>query len=287
MPANEFRIEFLVSDILALPKTGGALTTKSMVCGRPIDIFVSCGYWHQLNFTEQEISQNKVNILNHFAELIPSEGKMCGLITVQNGIATEFPGLQKPCEFINELLPEKTLLIGFHNPTVGLTGDLSRLAQELNNIEDTPTVIRTRQFFSAIISGISKVNSQVLWKHIAHSEGGLVGRRSIEGMTPEEKALLRQHLIYLGLGPAMAMPKSYALSTRDVYSVEDKVTKRYSAHLVNDKNYNVVFVPCTSASNELFLGADHGILGTTYKTEITNDFKKGRDKHGFYKGNTR
>ena len=131
---------------------------------------------------------------------MPKDGMIIGLITGQNGMQTSFKEFKSMSKSIVDKVPESALYVGLHNPCSWLGGDLFRVMKESNG-KETPTVARTRQFMEAIVGQLHDINPKLLWMHISHSEGGLIAHNAIDKMNPDKKALLKEHLISLSLGP--------------------------------------------------------------------------------------
>jgi hypothetical protein len=263
------------------------LPCKGFVSDVPVDWVVSCGHWHKLQFTPHEWITNKVNIVDHFHELVPTEGSTIGLITTQNGIRTTQSDLVQNVRSVANMVPEGTLTIGMYNPTRGLINDCKRTIKERGG-KDTPTVVNTRQFMVAISETLHKINPDLLWLHIAHSEGGVIGRNAIKGMTEDQKDLLKNQLYVLGLGPAKPVPLEYGRGVTNVYSKQDFITGWFALKYKNDPKYDVKFVRCRSKFSERTgYFADHAFLGGTYQRAQQDEIDDLRIQHGFYNGKTR
>ena len=267
--------------------TSGILPCKGFLADVPVDWVVSCGHWHKLQFTPQERETGTVNIVEHFHELVPKEGRMIGLITMQNGICTSKEDLGRNIQSVTSMIPEGTLTVGMYNPTQGMMNDCKRVFRERQG-KDTPIVVRTRQMMVAISETLKKINPDLLWLHVAHSEGGLIGNNAIEGMTEDQRGLIQQQLYYLGIGPAKPAPLDYGYRVTNIYSKQDFITGWFALKYANDPKYDVQFVPCKSAwSDRTGYFADHGYLGGTYQQSQDLYLGRLRKKEGFYNGKTR
>ena len=138
-----------------------------------------------------------MNIVDHFRELVPTEGSTIGLITTQNGICTTQKDLIQNVQSIINMVPEGTLTFGMYNPTQGIFSDCKRTFKERGG-KDTPAVVSTRQYMVAISETLHKINPDLLWLHMGHSEGGVIGGNAIKGMTEEQRSLLQNQLYFLG-----------------------------------------------------------------------------------------
>lgn len=300
----------LVIPTLFFPKTNVPFHIRCFEQGVWVDYLVSCGFWHQLQFSTDEINSGKVNIMNHFSELISTKSQSIDLVTFTNGIHVSFDEFTDSCHTVIDQLPG-TLFIGRHNQSEGVFKDISRACKEISGME-TPKICGARQFMTACAEQIHKLNPSTLsnigslWLHIAHSEGGAIGRRAIEGMTPEQKSLIQQHLISLGIGPAMPTPKNYAFEAVNIYSTQDFVTGGFGAPHIpaaivagvvgcesaksfwGNKDCDIRFVSCRSTWGERsFYIADHAFLGGTYQGEMKKWIGEYNKKFGFYNGKTR
>ena len=289
LPQEMLRMEVPLHRIItaSIMPTSTILPCRGFVSNVSGEWTVSCGHWYKLQFTPQEREIGVVNIVDHFHQLFPKEGSTIGLITMTNGICTTKEDVGENVQSIANMVPEGTLIIGMHNPTQGLIQDCKRTFQERRGI-DTPTVVRTRQFMVAISEAIHKINPDLLWLHISHSEGGVVSGNAIKGMTDEQKGHLKQQLYYLGLGPADPLALEYGRGVTNIYSNQDFITGAFALKYRNDPKYDVRFVKCRSAFSErTAYVADHAFLGGTYKKAAKNEIDDLRAKHGLYNDKTR
>ncbi len=168
---------------------------------------------------------------------------------------------------ITSMIPEGTFTIGMYNPTQGLFKDGKRTFRERRG-KDTPTVVNTRQFMVAISETLHKINPELLWLHIGHSEGGVIGRNAIKGMTTDQRNRLKNQLYYLGVASAKPIPLDYGRGVKNIYSNQDFITGWFALKYKNDPKYDVKFVPCRSTwSERTGYFADHAFLGGTYQGE--------------------
>ena len=156
------------------------------------DFVICCGHWHQLQFTPEEIKMDKVDIMNHLHELTPNEGRQVGLVTVGNGIKTSLKECFEMSKEVGNTVGS-TLLIALYNPTEGFIKDVKRTYKERAKVE-TPTVSLARQFMTTTADKLYKINPQVLWLCIPHSENGVITKRAIEGMTEGQQQILQEIL---------------------------------------------------------------------------------------------
>jgi RHS repeat-associated protein len=287
-PEGIMRIEIPVYHIMGASVIPASvnLPCKGFISGVPVDWVVSSGHWNKLQFSPQEKQIGMVNIVEHFHELVPKESNIIGLITTQNGICTSKKDMNQNVQALSNMIPEGTLIIGAYNPSKGLISDLKRTFQERSG-KETPIVVRTRQFMVAISETIHKLNPDLLWLHIAHSEGGVISRNAIKGMTDEQKEQLKHKLYLLGVGPAKPIPLEFGRGVTNVYSKQDFITGGFALKYRNDPKYDVRFVPCRSSFSErTAYFADHAYLGGTYQQEQSDYIRELRKTWGFYDGKT-
>ena len=84
-PFGQIQIKVPVPLIPRLPGFN-ALLGKGSINGIEVDFVLCCGYWHQLQFTPEEMKLDKVDIMNHLHEMTSNEGTCFSLVTVGNGI---------------------------------------------------------------------------------------------------------------------------------------------------------------------------------------------------------
>lgn len=271
----------------AVIPASGIAHCKGSISGVPVDWVVYSGHWDKLKFSPQEKETGKVNLLDHLDQLIPKEGNSVGLITMQNGICTSKKDLKKNIASIANMVPEGALTIGIYNPTKGIYRDIRRTFKEQDG-KDTPIVVRTRQIMVAISELIHKINPNLLWLHIPHSEGGVICHNSIQGMTDDQRARLKNQLLIFALGPAKPIPNEYGKDVVNIYSKQDFITGWFASKYKNSQEYNVKMVSCSSGFfQRTAFSADHAYLGGTYKKARLKYFRKIRQNEGFYDANTR
>lgn len=290
MNENLFNGAWLEINIARMQKTflhsdpNAMLKCQLFVGETKVNCIVSCGLLRELKFTPEERLAGKFNLFDHFPELETSIGAMIGINTLQNGINTSFEELKEMGRSLTSKIPEGTLFIGLYNRDEGFFRNLFRTFLERCGIE-TPIVCATRQFMVTVAESLHKVNPELKWMDFAHSESGIIKRVAIEGMTPEQQQLMKQHLIYFGIGPAKPMPDRYAFKAYNVYSESDHVTKRFAERYLDSNRYHIDILPCISKWNEkTALFADHGYMASTYQQAIDDQIKLGRVNYGFYSG---
>ncbi len=240
-----------------------------------------------LHYPPEELKAGKINIFDHLSEILPKEGAAIGIFTMQNGIMTSSKEFHRMCTETASKLPEQPFLMGIYNPSKGFIIDVGRTLLEKVGF-DTAIVRQTRQIISAISEILPNINPEMLWAHICHSEGGIIGKRAFKGLDHDERSRLRKHLITIGIAPAAPISRKYTLDAVNVYSEKDHVTKGFASSYVNDPNYDIRFVPCITPPNERgFFSGDHAFSGDTYQSEIMMQMNEMRKNYGVYDAKTR
>ncbi|MBF8262782.1 MAG: hypothetical protein HW387_447 [Parachlamydiales bacterium] len=288
-----FRIDLPIASLPPLSSEPTVVQCKGVIGDAKVDWVVSCGFWQKLQFSPEELQAGMINLIDHLADLTPASERAFGLLTYQNGIKTTFTHFNASCQSIADKVPEGTLLLGLHNKTKGFAKDLLRLLDELNS-KETPIVIQTRQFMGAMVECLHKINPEFLWGHIIHSEGGAIAKRAIEGMTLEQKGLLREHLFLFSLGSVLPIPENYANHAMNIYSRQDFFWM--TSYLFGMGGYgvmqsflgnhcNVQIIPCSSNWSEKVLYLfDHAFLGGTYGMALDDEIKQWRERYHLYDG---
>lgn len=274
-------IEIGIPEIQSLVK-GGLADCVARIDGVTVDLVVACGHVHLLEFTPEETNRGKINILDHFAELVPKEGAIIGIGILQNGINVKRGEFREMNTSFVEQIKEGTLTFGIYNPSQGLLLDLFRVLKEFLGFE-TPIVDRTRQLMNAFNSALSKMESEALIGYCCHSEAGLIVRNSIEGMTDAQRRGMRNRLVTRALGPASPLSKEHALDAVNYYSEKDRVTKRFGMRYLDNPSYDIRIVEClTLPEDREFIAGDHGFMKETYQDVLYNSLQELRSKYGFY-----
>lgn len=169
--------------------------------------------------------------------------------------------LEETIEFNNDIIPEGTLFIGMDVSAEDESQESIKSRQEIFG-KDTPAVFITRRFMVQIVESLHKVNPEQLWMDLAQDEAGITKRLAIEGMSPSEQLLMKQHLCYYGIGCAEQMPLKYAFKTYNMFSKLDPLPKKSS------KKH-----------------AGRGNKASIHQRALAQLTEKTREKFGFYDGN--
>jgi RHS repeat-associated protein len=282
-PVIEMRLHSIQQ---AMHAQGAQVQAIAIANGSCIDWYVSCGFWHQMQFSAEELATGKVNLLDHFAEIMPKEGGCIGIVTNQPGVGSGREGLKIMHKSIMDKVPEQTLCIGIQTPSVFALWDGIRALLERWGVA-TPTVRHTSSMLGAIADTIHKINPEMGWVDVRHSEGGVIGRRAIERLPKEQRDILKKQLFNISMAPAKNMPTEYGLEAYNLFSEKDGITGLW-ANEQDGLTYNVEFLECISPRSErIFWFADHGMMGSTLQKGAERKIEKIRDFRRFYDGNIR
>ncbi len=264
------------------PNMHGMLHCKMSCNGVKTDCFIFSKTWHQFQFAPEEVTTGQLKIIDHLKDFLPKEGRTIGISMLMNGINTSREELIEMGQSLYSKIPENHLLFAIYNPSQGVPGDLLRAHLQHAWKKETSIIRLTRQFMIAVIDSLHKINPELLLMSTTHSNGGLVQLRAAQGMTPDQKSLLRQHLIYRGLGPQKTFPERYAYDSMNIWSKKDHVTGRFRESSRNP-NYNVQLIPCLSSWREKTLYiADHAFMSPTYENAVKDNVLDLKYKYGFY-----
>jgi len=118
------------------------------------------------------------------------------------------------------------------NP-VGIIGDLCRLTNEWRS--NLPSALLLRQAFMTFVELLSGLRPNVLWTHIAHSEGVLITKECLTdkkvGVSARLKEKFEHHLIVLAYGGVTPVPDGYSHKVVNIYSNSDITFYRIFKHL--------------------------------------------------------
>jgi len=118
---------------------------------------------------------------------------------------------------------------------------------------------------------------------IAHSEGGLITRRAIEGMTEEQQQQMRDNYFVCALGSVKPIPKGYGKRVENVYSRQDFASLPFAIPHMVQSGCEAKFVSCQSSWQQKNMGCiDHAALGATYQKALEKTIKDFRRDYSFY-----
>lgn len=262
--------------------------------------------WAKMQYTPEELKVNRINVMDHLSEITPKNTGAIGILSFSNGINVSPKEYNSYSRFLHEAVPELSngmLYFGFYNPSKGFCRDFWRLTREHHSTKDTSNIKLLRQYIVAVSDRVNKINPSLLWLHISHSEAGLVTRRVIEGMTPDQQSWMKQHFISLSLGSVAPMPSSYVKDRTDIISSGDHAAKSYQ--LGYQKKWysgcggviqlcaDYPSIQTVPAQVPLFgkgrVGrlVDHNFLSPTYRSGAIDEIKDNRRIYGFYSNQSR
>ncbi|GAB5411090.1 MAG: hypothetical protein ChlgKO_02040 [Chlamydiales bacterium] len=205
-----------------------------------VECFVACSETHLENLPSD---QKEVDIIKHLRDLLPAKkSSKIKLVTCQNGIQNSFSSpnkdgdFEKMCLSITEKIKkEAPLFIGLYNRTsgkgYGFINDLQRLMNEWTL--NPSSVISLRQLFASVIDKLSNTNH--LWLHIAHSEGGLLTQNCLthprKGLFSQHKNLLKKHLLTLVFGGVSPVSDEACKEQANIYSTQDIALRLNGTHI--------------------------------------------------------
>ncbi|MBS0629926.1 MAG: RHS repeat protein [Verrucomicrobia bacterium] len=251
------------------------------VNGIQIDWLISSNVLHKIKVSPEEIKAGKINILKHFHELFPNEGQYIAMTLFQNGVNTVIAEQPEMAQSIMDKIGnEDHVFIGMHIETQGIFRDLSRASKERKS-EETPTTALMRQALVAIIDQMHNINPQLILLYIAHSRAGATYNSTFNGMTPEQKNLLRQHIYFIGVAPASPISINQAKIAYNFYSTGDHITGRFGKKALAGPNrfdYSIKFINKSSGN----ILKEHAFLGDTCQYELKNQLKIAGGDYQFY-----
>lgn len=284
-------IEMSVPEISKNHDKYGCIKCKGSLGKYSADWAIASGDFSRLS-SSLKGEEGNVNILEHISKLIPSSGEMVGLITYQNGIQNsydefvdmgqsilkQFGKNMNTSHLIN--FREYPLCIGLYNPMSTLLFDTSRVSDHLQD-KETPTVYRTRLMLGTLLNLLEKINPNLHWLHIVHSEAGAITYRAIKNMTTEQQESLSPRMLIGGYGPAMPIPAAFAKKVWNVYSDKDTTTG-HMGRKYNQLKYNIEFLPSEMEGSFILPPGDHAFQGDTYRKALIKHLDWIRGKYGFY-----
>jgi len=185
------------------------------------DCFVAYGHWDKFG----EIQGETIDIIEHLDKFLPKNRRCISLVTFQNGIQNSIKDFEKMAEaIISQFKNEKLLCIGLYNKSMGIIYDLKRLLNE--RAFNAESLLFMRQMLATFADLLPRINPNLLWTHVAHSEGGLILNYCLttpkQCLSPRQRDFIRRHLItlvYGGVSPvldAVVYEKIATYSSKDI-----------------------------------------------------------------------
>ena len=272
----DVKLEVPIHLISKIPLKNEAQALKGSIDGVEIDWLIKGGNWSKLQISEQELCSGKINLIDHFHEIIPNQGNTLGFISFQNGIQTNLKEAKEMVNLIHQSAHPDTLVLSLYSPSCTLLKDINQACYEITQIKQTHMTALTRQYLVALSSSLYKVNPESFWLHIAHSRGGGIATRALEGLTLEQQEMIRSNLIYYGIGASIPMPENLAKSSKNIYSEQDFITSRFGKKFLRDKNYQIHFTECLTPIKDRLLYpflSDHSFFGETYMKAVSREIR--------------
>jgi hypothetical protein len=194
---------------------------------------------------------------------------------------------QDSCRSIGKQLPEDCLFISAYNPSLEWNEHCFQVAREILGVT-SPMTAHTSQLLTTITERLHAINPDLIWVYFSHSEGGQVLSNAIDLMTPDQKALLKQHFYSLSYGPLAPISDEHTLFAVNYYSKQDHITKRFAKDYLNDESYNIEFLDCKTPWHErIGFVADHAFLGRTYEEARKGNINDIKNRYPAYNPKTR
>lgn len=271
-----------------IPKEPGIamFSGRALIAGHNVDVMVKCGHWHLLNYSAEEIKAGQINFFDHITELFPTSGSEIALVMSGNGIRVDG---QNHRLMFSDIARQTggTLYFSVHNRTDGLFGDFVRTLGEWLHIE-TPIVRVTSQMLTTVSTKLYQINQNALWLYIAHSEGGVGLKRSIESSFLDVRQILQRNLLVYAAAPGETIPiKGYAAEVKNVYSTHDNVTRWFAPDSKNCPNsnmpgVNLQWLTPLSDPKDRGLFTEHGFLEPTLRNAWKKEINNKNIEIGFY-----
>lgn len=194
------------------------------------DCYLACGHWKKLGHV---LDNPQIDLTKHLPMLLPKKRSCIGLFTYQNGIQNTLDDFKRMGNsIISNLSYERPLCIGIYNRTNGILAAIDQDLKRLNNewLLNHNAILFTRQLLDTLAEILSTVNPQLLWTHVAHSEGGLIVKEVLTTQRytlSRSQAALKKHLITATYGGVASTPNSVVRHAVNVYSCDD-VTMRFA-----------------------------------------------------------
>lgn len=241
----------------------------------PTKGLVRCTQLDKIIYTDEELRTGKVNLLDHFSEILPVSVNKVVVSEYLNGILNKLVEFKDSCSTIIPHLPPDLLFIGIHNRTCGLIGDTALLAEHLQG-NDTFKSKMVREFYSALGLAVNKCNPQGLIEYYVHSEGGILTKMALESMTGDLSKIFTRQFCCFAFGPVLPISNKYCFHSLNIYSKNDKATLHYlnTGPYLNNKDYDIKFVGSLCGRKDWVLWfADHTFLKPTYQGALKREIE--------------
>jgi hypothetical protein len=145
----------------------------------------------------------------------------------------------------------------------------------------TEVVRSMRKMFSTMVDRLKRNYSHPNWLHIAHSEGGLILRDTLEGLSFETSRYTKNHLIVHTYGSVQPIAKHDAEIAVNFYASHDIAYQVYGVKYEKNDNYEID-VTNSKEIPTLPIPGDHAFLGATYPGILKENMNRLRANEGFF-----
>ncbi|MBA2367790.1 MAG: hypothetical protein H0V82_02055 [Candidatus Protochlamydia sp.] len=194
-----------------------------------VECVVASKNWHKLG----DIKGNTINLMDHLEKLLPVEKikmnreEKIGVVTFQNGMANSWDNFMDSAQLTFNQFTEAPLCIGLYNSTTFQSYpcpiDMHRFGRE--KVFNYSTVASLGQMMKTLADVLPRINPNLFWVHIAHSEGGLIANAALEvceGMLfGETRDYLKKNLITSTYGAVKPIADEYTKFAINTYSIND------------------------------------------------------------------
>lgn len=214
--------------------------------------------------------ENRVEVLNILelavrevmAPLLGERESVCltCYINGMNVVAAEFDEM---IHRIHAHIKGKAPLIGLYNATRGFAKDVQRVILEKKGCV-TVSMVSLQNFLGATFEYFSRLHPRFLILMLAHSEGGLLLDRAIEGLGEWGKEMAKKHLIIRTFGSIHALTNDRGKDVLNVYSDNDRAAFSFVKEKFHLPNHPFHFYPAFGMHGN----NDHSFLGPTYQHAV-------------------
>ena len=119
------------------------------------------------------------------------------------------------------------------------------------------------------------------WLHIAHSEGGLIARDTLAGLSYETSRYCQNHLIVHTYGSVQPIAKHAVKAAFNFYASHDVAYRQYGINYEKNDNFEIKVIDSKKIPS-ISIPGDHGFLGATYPIVLKENMDEFREEKRFY-----